>query len=87
MSLTSLDLIAYSRTFACIFLMRNAALEISITFHPIFSVILPFLRVSSPFDSLDLGLTPVRATSSYSNEGLVAVTISPCAVNVIGYQL
>ena len=42
-------------------------------------VIFPFLRVSSFFDSLDWGLTPVRATASYSNEGLVAATISPCA--------
>ena len=53
-------------------------------------VISPFLWVSSPFDSLDWGLTPVRATTSYSNEGLVASTISPCAadrgkVSAIGF--
>ena len=37
--------------------------------------VIPFLRVSSPFDSLDWGLTPVRVTASYSNEneGLVVV--------------
>ena len=39
------------------------------------SVIFPFLWVSSPFDSLDWGLTLVRGTASYSNEGLAAVTI------------
>ena len=33
------------------------------------------------FHSLDWGLTPVRATISYWNEGLVAVSISPCAVD------
>ena len=30
-----------------------------------------FLKGISPFDSLDRGLTKVRATASYSNEGLV----------------
>ena len=39
------------------------------------------LWVSSPLDSLDWGLTLVRATASYSNEGLVAVMISPCAAD------
>ena len=34
-----------------------------------------FLRVSSPFDSLDWGLTLMRGTSYYSDEGLVAMTI------------
>ena len=29
------------------------------------------LQVFSPFDSLDWGLTPMRATAFYSNEGLV----------------
>ena len=36
---------------------------------------LPFLLGSSPFDSLDQGLTPVRVTASYWNEGLVAATV------------
>ena len=33
-----------------------------------YSVIFPFLRVSSPFDSLDWGLTLVRAIASYSKK-------------------
>ena len=47
----------------------------------IYSVIFPFLRVSSPFDSLDWGITQVRGTASYSNERLVDLTISPCAAD------
>ena len=45
--------------------------------HTIFfnSVVFPFLRVSSPLDSLDWDLTLVRTTASYSNEGLVAATL------------
>ena len=46
-----------------------------------YSVIFPFLRVSSPFDSLDWGLTWLRATGSYLNEGLEAATISPSAAD------
>ena len=46
-----------------------------------FSFIFPFLKVSSPFDSLDYGLTPVRVTASYLNERLVPKTISPCAAD------
>ena len=42
---------------------------------PNISVNFPFLRVSSPFDSWDWGLTPVRATASYTYEWLVAATI------------
>ena len=45
---------------------------------------LPFLRVSSPFESLDWGLTQVRATASYLNEGLVAATISNLLSNQYG---
>ena len=30
---------------------------------------------------MDWGLTPVRATAFYSNEGLVAGTISPCVAD------
>ena len=52
-----------------------------------YSVIFPFLRVSSPFDSLDCGLTPVRVTASYSNEGLVAATIHLLLRTMAGYQL
>ena len=44
-------------------------------FYVFYSVIFPFLRVYSPFDSLDWGLTRVRATASYLNEGLVARTM------------
>ena len=39
-------------------------------------VIFPFLRVSSPFDSLVWDLTLVRATASYLNEVLVAAKMN-----------
>ena len=41
-----------------------------------FVIIFCFLRVSSPFNSLDRGLTLLRVTASYSNKGLIAATFT-----------
>ena len=40
-----------------------------------FSCVFSFLQISSPFDSLDWVLNPMRVTASYSNEGLVEVRL------------
>ena len=45
-----------------------------------YSIIFPFLQVSSPFGPLDWGLTLVRATASYLNEGDCSCDNIPSAV-------
>ena len=48
---------------------------------------LPFLAGILAFSTLHLDLTSVRATASYSYEGLVAMAIEPYVADCDGYQL
>ena len=84
--------IPYSNTLkGKILTLLNGARGNSIKYYPklfdFFSVIYPFLRVSSPFNSLDWGLTPVRVTASYLSEGLTIANTQFILTSLLIYPL